>query len=308
MFTINDLSKKLVNNSDVFFINIIIDFLNNFINTYDILSKEEILYRINKLEYIGLSNELYRCDDSNATFGSGFYYYVALNKKNQNLDINMIKSYLYHELIHCLSDHYEKKKIVNGLSISINVGSLFDEIMTEYYSQILLHNENIINNQKKIIREDDNNKEYIYYKGSGYHRYMPLGVIYDYLFQNGLIKAKFIDNRLFIKKYNNLMNYLNINNLDYITFINETDFKKRFKNITMIFIKYLIYYYEKNNLNKKDIINDKYLLCFINFLSKEKIHDIIIPNRELYFYIYNELFKYIYKDEKILTYNIAFKS
>ena len=80
MFTIDDLRENLVNNSDIYFINIVIDFLNNFYNTYKVLSKEEILERINKLEYIGYNKDQYTLEeDEYATFGSGIYYYVALN-------------------------------------------------------------------------------------------------------------------------------------------------------------------------------------------------------------------------------------
>ena len=53
MFTKNDLSTNLINNSDQLFIDYIIDFLNNFYKTFKILDKDEILKRINVLDYVG---------------------------------------------------------------------------------------------------------------------------------------------------------------------------------------------------------------------------------------------------------------
>jgi len=299
MFTKDDLSIELINSSDIYFINIIIDFLNNFYNTYKILTKEEIKEAINKLEYIGFSKNQYKIDSSeHATFGRGIYYYIALNNHYLNSDISVHKSYLYHELIHCLSSYKDHHKEVNGLNKDHI--TIFDEIMTEYYSQILLMNENINNYHIQVYEEDSNYKLYSSYYGNGYHLYMPLAKIYDYVFQNDLIRAKFINQKIFNKYFNELLKKIDINDFDYDSFINETDYKIRYYQITELFIKYLIYLYNNNGIDIKLMFNDKNISYFIELLNKEKINNIIMPNRELCLYIYDLINNNIYKEKKLI--------
>ncbi len=300
MFTIDDVRENLVNNSDIYFINIVIDFLNNFYNTYKVLSKEEILERINKLEYIGYNKDQYTLDeDEYATFGSGIYYYVALNSKYKDDSYAKHKSYLYHELTHALSNHMEDKNEVNGLNTSFNDGLLLDEIMTEYYSQILLMNENINNFHIKVFNESKNYLLYSSYYGNGYHLYMPLAKIYDYIFQNDLLKAKFIDTRVFNHKLNDIINKANIN-FSYKDLVDERNYKKRYYQITEFFIKYLVYHYKSNNLDINLLPNDRDIEIYLSLINQEVINNITIPNRELYFYLYNEVYNSLYKDKKLI--------
>jgi hypothetical protein len=299
MITINDLSENLVNNSNSIFITIIIDFINDFIETFNILSKEEILKRINRLEYIGVEKDQYKVFDADATFGSGIYFYIALNSKYQDSPFSTIKSFMYHELIHCLSSHYEDNELKEGLCLGVNNGTLFDEIMTDYYAQLLLFRRKIYNYRRDIITIKPDYQEYIDSYRIGYNIFSSLGKTYDYIFRKDLMEAKFIDSRPFINKFNSLIKELNINSFDYNSFINEKDFHKRLFNISEIFVKYLISSYENNNIDKIEIMYDQKINCFINMLSKEKHQNIVVPNQQLTFYIYNELYKFVYKENKL---------
>jgi len=299
MVTINDLSKNLVNNSNIIFINIIIDFINDFINTFNILSKEEILNRINRLEYIGISKNQYKVFDADATFGSGIYFYIALNSKYENYPQDTIKSSIYHELIHCVSSYYENNELKEGLCLDVNNGTLFDEIMTDYYAQLLLFKRNIYNYRRDIIANNETYQEYIDSYRIGYNIFSSLGKTYDFIFHNDLLEAKFVNLKRFIDKFNILIKELDINSFDYNSFINEKDYHKRLFNISEIFVKYLINFYEKNNIKRTEIIYDQKINCFINMLSKEQHNSIIVPNQQLTFYIYNELYKFIYKEDKL---------
>ena len=291
MFTKNDLSTNLINNSDSLFIDYVIDFLNNFYNTFKILSKEEILKRINILEYIGYENKEkgYICDSDKACFGSGFYYYIAVNKNVT--DKNLIKAYLYHELIHCMSIHKENGKVVNGYNKIFHNNSIFDEILTEYYSQKLLVNEDINITNKYIYEQDDNYELSSTYNGCGYHEYMGLASMYDSLFLDSLLEGKFINNDIFINSLNNII-YSNNLNMDYNSFINENDPQKRYEDITLLFINYLIDVY-KDDPCKEEIYKDYSIYDFMSYAPKEYIDNKEIPYRLLQTIINNEIHKFL---------------
>lgn len=297
MFTKNDLSTKLINNSDSLFIDYIIDFLNNFYNTFKILDKDEILKRINVLDYVGYENKEngYICNSDKACFGSGFYYYIAVNK--DVTDKTLIKAYLYHELIHCMSIHYENNKEINGYNKLFHNNSIFDEIMTEYYSQKLLVNEGINIENKFIYEKDDNYELSTTYNGCGYHEYMGLAGMYDALFLDYLLIGKFIDNNVFINNLNEII-YNNNLNMDYNSFVNENDPRKRYEDITILFINYLIDAY-KEDACKEEIYKDYSIVDFMSYAPKEYINNIEIPYRLLQSIINNEINKFLYSQKKI---------
>ena len=300
MFTKNDLTKKLVNNSNKFFINILLNFLNNFYNTFKILNKKEMLKRINKLEYIGFEDKKngYICDDDKACFGSGLYYYIAINKDLRN--INLIKAYLYHELIHCLSIHKENKKEINGYKKPFVYNPIFDEIMTEYYAHILLLNENIIFENNYVYEENNNYRLYSTYNGCGYHEFMGLAKIYDYIFNNNLLKGKFINNKCLINEINNLNHNFNLD-INYIDFINCNDPIKRYYDITILFLSKLKGMY--NNENKENIVNDKNISNYLELVLKENDGNSIKPYKDLDIMIFNELYNYLCGQSKVKKYN-----
>ena len=297
MFTKNDLSTNLINNSDQLFIDYIIDFLNNFYKTFKILDKDEILKRINVLDYVGYEKKEngYICNSDKACFGSGFYYYVAINK--EVTDKTLIKAYLYHELIHCMSIHYENNKEVNGYNKLFHNNSIFDEIMTEYYSQKLLMNENINMENKYIYQKDDNYELSSTYNGCGYHEYMGLANMYNSLFLDSLLLGKFIDNNYFINELNNII-YNNNLSMDYNSFVNENDPKKRYEDITILFINYLIDAY-KNDSGKEEIYKDYSIVDFMSYAPKEYINNHEIPYRLLQGIINNEISKFLGSQKKI---------
>ncbi len=295
MFTKNDLSTNLINNSNKVFINILLDFLNNFFNTFKILNRYEILKRINKLEYIGYEDKSkgYICDDDKACFGSGFYYYVALNK--EVIDKNLIKAYIYHELIHCLSLHNEDKKEINGFKKPFIFNPIFDEIMTEYYAHTLLKNENIIFENEYIYEEDNNHKIYSTYNGCGYHKYMGLAKIYDFIFNFNLLKGKFIHNKSLINEINNLI-YNNNLSINYDDFINCDDPLKRYYDITLLFISKLKTIYDGRN--KEEIMNDQNITNYLELILKEERGNKVKPYKDIDIFILNELYEYLCSKNK----------
>ena len=297
MFTKNDLSNDLINNSTSFYINILLDFLNNFYNTYKILSRKEILNRINRLEYIGFENRDngYICDDDKSTFGEGFYYYVAVNKNVDNNDL--IKAYTYHELIHCLSIHKENRKQINGFKSPFILNPIFDEIMTEFYAHTLLVKENINIQNTYIYEENSNYKLYSEYNGCGYHKYMGLAKIYDYIFNRNLLRGKFIDNNDLINEINNI-SFNNNLDIDYKEFINCDDPIKRYYDIALIFISKLKDTYNFNG-NKEQIVNDEHINTFLDLILKEQDSFSTKPYKDIDVMIFNEIYKYLCSQNKI---------
>ena len=295
MFTRDDLSNNLINNSNKVFIDILLDFLNNFFNTYHILNRYEILKRINKLEYIGYEDRTkgYICDDDKACFGSGFYFYIALNRNVT--DKNLIKAYLYHELIHCLSLHIEDKKEINGFKKPFIFSPIFDEIMTEYYAHTLLQKENINFENKYIYEEDNNHKLYSTYNGCGYHKYMGLAKIYDFIFNYNLLKGKFVHNKSLINEINDLINNSDLS-LDYDEFINCDDPIKRYYDITLLFITKLKNNYNEDN--KDNIVDDSNITNYLELILKEDNGNKIKPYKEIDIMILNEIYKYLYSQNK----------
>lgn len=295
MFTKNDLSNNLINNSNKVFIDILLDFLNNFFNTFHILNRYEILKRINKLEYIGyeIKEKGYICDDEKATFGSGFYYYVALNK--DVVDINLIKAYIYHELVHCMSLHIENNEEINGFKKPFINNPIFDEIMTEFYAHILLQKENIIFENKYIYEEKDEYKLYSTYNGCGYHKYMGLAKLYDFIFNKNLLKGKFVHNKSLINEINSI-SFNNNLDIDYNEFINCDDPIKRYYDITILFLNKLKNVYGDN---KDNIVNDINIKKFLDLVLQEQDHFKIKPYKDIDIMVFNEIYKYLCSQNKI---------
>lgn len=295
MITKYDLSRKLISKLEPFYINIMIDFLNNFYNTFKVLSKSEMIRRINKLEYVGYENKSrgYICDDDKACFGSGFYYYIAVNSDIHNKD--EIKAYVYHELIHCLSIHNENNIEVNGYKRPFYINPIFDEIITEFYAHTLLMKENINFRNKFVYEESNDYKLYAEYNGCGYHEYMGLAKLYDYIFNKNLLKGKFINNDYLRKEVENIIFNDNLD-FDYNEFINCNDSIKRYYDVTLLFISKLKTMY--NNSNKEQIVNDKNIPEFLNLIIKEESDNNIKPYKDLDIMIFNEIYKYLCSQTK----------
>ncbi len=294
MITKDDLQGRLINNSNDFFINILLDFINNFYKTFKILNKQEIIKRINKLEYIGYENTSrgYICDDDKACFGCGLYYYIAVNK--DIIDYSELKACLYHELIHCLSIHRERSNIVNGYKKPLEFKPLFDEIITEFYAHKLLLNENINFNNKFVYEREQDYTLYSDYNGCGYHEYMGLAKLYDYVFNRNLLYGKFINTSALRNEINDLIYNYNLN-LTYEYFINNDDPIGRYLDITKLFLYKLIDTYNYNcNSNYEIIHNDKRVNEYLDLGLKEETPYYIQPYNELETLIYNELDTYIY--------------
>ena len=168
MITENDFSPQLIDTMDEQFKRILVDFCNNFLVVFpNSISKDELLIRINKLKYIGFENKsdvnLSVSGDDDARFNSS-YSNIAVSLKHYNSEFNILKSLVYHELLHAISYHKEidydtiyKAELYRGglnreqIEVIIDnkydgthkEGEIFDEIMTEYYNTLLLKIENI---------------------------------------------------------------------------------------------------------------------------------------------------------------------
>ena len=294
MFTRDDLQDRIKRNSNDIFIDILLEFMNNFYKTFKILNKQELLKRINKLEYIGYEDisRGYICNSDKACFGQGFYYYIAVNR--DVIDYSELKACLYHELIHCLSIHRERSNIVSGYKNPDLYRPLFDEIITEFYAHTLLSQEGINYNNRFIHDENIDYKLVSTYNGCGYHEYMGLGKLYDYVFNRNLLYGKFINTASLRNEINDLIYNYNLD-MTYDSFINNDDPIRRYIDVTKLFLYKLIDTYNHNcNYNYEIINKDKHINEYLDLGLKEETPYYIKPYSELEELIVYELDKYNY--------------
>ena len=111
MVTEKDLNPELIEILSEQHKNIVIDFINSFLTTFkECITREEILTRINRLEYIGFERQENigeRCGSADAKFISSSQK-IIISNRHKTSENNIIKSLLYHELIHAISYHKEK--------------------------------------------------------------------------------------------------------------------------------------------------------------------------------------------------------
>lgn len=302
---------------------ILIDFTNNFLETFcDCITKEEILERINKLKYIGFERQENideRCNNADAEFISSSQK-IIISKRHKSSDEKVIKSLLYHELIHAISYHSEKnldssfnQYMTNrtGLNREIvefdseydgpgfNEGELLEEIMTEYYNTVLLKKEGIDFNGISVLNNYCFDQDYVEYHGTGYYNIAALGQIYDYLFGKDLMMAKLHDGNEFRRRFNELFDNTEIfaemfSNEEfkvpsYSKFVAQRNTMGRYQTACKIFIEL----FKKENKHKINNINDLLKNSdfekFLNMLvkTKNRFDESTKVNEELYMIIKN---------------------
>lgn len=300
----NDFNPVLIENMLEQHKNILIDFTNNFLTTFNgYISKEELLERINRLKYIGFERQEFldeRCGSADAEFNSS-YQKIIISSKHKNSDENTIKSLLYHELIHAISYHSEKnldsclnqyrtnRTGLNRENVEFdpeydgpgfNEGELLEEIMTEYYNIVLLQKEGIDFNGTSILKNDCFDQDYVEYHGTGYYNIAALGQIYDFLFGKELLKAKLHDGNDFRKKFNELFDNTEIfadifNNEgfkvpSYSKFVAQRDTMDRYQSACKMFVE-LFKQKHKNNINDiTDLLQNNDFNTFLNMLVKTR--------------------------------------
>ena len=304
MVTEKDLNPELIEILSEQHKNIVIDFINSFLTTFkDCITREEVLTRINILKYIGFERQENigeRCGSADAKFISS-YKKIIISNRHKTSENNIIKSLLYHELIHAISYHKEKDldSIYNkyetyriGLNRGIvdldeeydgpgfSEGELLEEIMTEYYSTVLLKKEGIDFKGVSILKNYCFNQDYVEYHGTGYYNVAALGNIYNFLFGSELLKAKLHDGNSFRNKFNKIFNETDIfddifNDEDfkvpsYSKFVAQRDVMGRYKIACKMFVEI---FKRKNSGNIKsitDLLNNHDFNTFLNMLVKTR--------------------------------------
>lgn len=319
MITENDFNQELRNSMTSEFKSILIDFVNNFLNTFKgILTKEEVLDRINALKYIGFEgtnpNYLYfKCSgNQDARYENEMIHEIIISKRHINSDKRIIKSLLYHELLHAVSEHIEKDEDTllsgrmwrTGLKREVvpyksgepgfNETEILDEIMTEYYNTIMLKNEGIDLDNRKILNSNCFFENYVEYHGTGYIEMAELGRIYDLMFGEELMKAKFIDGNEFRKKFNEIFkdtnvfaNIFNDEGYDvpnYSKFVAQRDVIERYKTACKMFVVIFKNKHMGDINSIDDLLGNEEFQNFLNMLVKtrSKIDNSTKVNEELY--------------------------
>ena len=282
---------------------ILIDFVNSFLATFDCLSKDELMARINRLNYIGFrrkENIDESCGYADAEFNSSTKK-IIISDKHKNSDANIIKSLLYNELIHAASYHSEKnldscfnQYNLNRVGLNREIvefdanydgpgfeeGELLEEIMTEYYNTLLLQKEGIDFQGTSVIQNYCFAQDYVEYHGTGYYNIAALGQIYDFLFGKEILYAKFHDGNEFRKKFNDLFDNTDIfadkfndegfRVPSYSKFVAEREVMERYRTACKMFVKL----FEKKNINSinsiVDLFQNKDFDTFLNMLVKTR--------------------------------------
>ena len=341
MITENDFNPALIEIMSEQHKNILIDFTNNFFETFSrCISKEELLARINRLKYIDFErqeNMDERCGSADAEFNSS-YQKIIISIKHKNSDANIIKSLLYHELIHAVSYHSEKnldscfdqyrtnRTGLNRENVKFDAeydgpgfdeGELFEEIMTEYYNTVLLQKEEIDFNGTITLKNYCFDQDYAEYHGTGYYNIAALGQIYDFLFGEELIKAKFHDGNNFRKAFNDLFDNTEIfanvfNNLEfkipsYSKFVAQRNTMERYRTACKLFVELFKQKYKNNISDISDLLKNNDFNIFLNMLVKTrnkfdkstKINEeLFLLTKELQKSIVSELFGNEIKDNE----------
>ena len=297
MITEKDFNTVLINTMSEQHKKILIDFSNNFLVTFNSsISREELLYRINKIKYIGFG----KCGSADAEFISSTQQ-IIISDRHTTSDINTIKSLLYHELIHAISYHSEKNldscfnqygTYRTGLyrqnvefdaeydGPGFDESELLEEIMTEYYNTVLLQREGIDFDGISVLQNYCFDQDYVEYHGTGYYNIAALGQIYNFLFGNDLLKAKLYDGNDFRTRFNELFDNTGIfdnlfNNEDfkipsYSKFVAQRDTMGRYKIACMMFVEMFKQKYKNSINNINDLLNNNEFNTFLNMLVKTR--------------------------------------
>jgi len=297
MITEKDFNSTLIGTISEQHKKILIDFSNNFLATFnDYISREELLNRINKLKYIGFG----KCGSADAEYISSTQQIIISDKHNTS-DANIIKSLLYHELIHAISYHSEKdldscfneyetnRTGLNRQNVEFDAeyegpgfdeGELLEEIMTEYYNTVLLQREGIDFKGTSILKNYCFDQDYVEYHGTGYYNIAALGQIYDFLFGKDILKAKLYDGNDFRKKFNKLFENAGIfddifNSEDfkvpsYSKFVAQKNAMERYKTACKMFVELFKQKYKNSINNFTDLLNNNEFNTFLNMLVKTR--------------------------------------
>ena len=304
MVTEKDLNPELIEILSEQHKNIVIDFINSFLTTFkDCITREEVLTRINILKYIGFERQENigeRCGSADAKFISSSQK-IIISNRHKTSENNIIKSLLYHELIHVISYHKEKdldscnnkyetyRTGLNREMVDFDEeydgpgfieGELLEEIMTEYYSTVLLKKEGIDFKGISILKNYCFDQDYVEYHGTGYYNVAALGNIYDFLFGRELLKAKLHDGNNFRKIFNKIFDETDIfddmfTDEDfkvpcYSKFVAQRDIMGRYKIACKMFVEI---FKRKNSGNIKsitDLLNNRDFNTFLNMLVKTR--------------------------------------
>ena len=304
MVTEKDLNPELIEILSEQHKNIVIDFINSFLTTFkDCITREEVLTRINILKYIGFERQENigeRCGSADAKFISS-YKKIIISSRHKTSENNIIKSLLYHELIHAISYHKEKdldscnnkyetyRTGLNREMVDFDEeyegpgfieGELLEEIMTEYYSTVLLKKEEIDFKGISILKNYCFDQDYVEYHGTGYYNVAALGNIYNFLFGRELLKAKLHDGNNFRKIFNKIFDETDIfddmfTDEDfkvpcYSKFVAQRDIMGRYKIACKMFVEI---FKRKNSGNIKsitDLLNNRDFNTFLNMLVKTR--------------------------------------
>lgn len=281
----------------------------NFIKTFQevypgVISKEEIIARINKLNYIGFETEEKKLSqDVDGEFFEGGQYSneILISQKHRNDTAEVIKSLIYHELIHAISSHSEIDKDYNSSLPNIRTGlkrdyalfnsantddfieesEILEEIMTEYYNTQLLKHEGIDLSGKHVIESFCFGRTYVEYYGTGYHSIANLGQIYDYLFGGELLKAKLVDGNSFRTQFNEIFKdtdiFYNIMEEDFVSsysrFVNERNSIERYKTACKMFMEMLKQKYQVSGFDINTFLNSSEIELFRGMLIKTQMYD-----------------------------------
>ena len=304
MVTEKDLKPELIEILSEQHKNIVIDFINSFLTTFkDCITREEVLTRINILKYIGFERQENigeRCGSADAKFISSSQK-IIISNRHKTSENNIIKSLLYHELIHAISYHKEKdldscnnkyetyRTGLNREMVDFDEeyegpgfieGELLEEIMTEYYSTVLLKKEEIDFKGISILKNYCFDQDYVEYHGTGYCNVAELGNIYNFLFGRELLKAKLHDGNNFRKIFNKIFDETDIfddmfTDEDfkvpcYSKFVAQRDIMGRYKIACKMFVEI---FKRKNSGNIKsitDLLNNRDFNTFLNMLVKTR--------------------------------------
>lgn len=284
---------------------ILFDFIKSFEEVYsDIISHEEIIARINNLNYIGFETE-----DRKLSLGTDGQFFemgpngkeILISKSHENGPKENIKSLIYHELIHAISYHSEidndycnnQPIFRTGLNRDfplfssiesddfIEENETLEEIMTEYYNTVLLRHEGINMSGKHTIESFCFGRTYVDYYGTGYHSIANLGQIYDYLFGQELLKAKFVDGNNFRNNFDEIFKSTGIFTdimeeefaSQYSRFVTEKGVINRYKTACKMFMELIKNKYSNMEFDINEFANSPEIEKFRDMLIKTQMYN-----------------------------------
>ena len=197
----------------------ILDFCNTFQRTFpNILDKDTLLSKINKLGSLTFNNSLLKGEITGETkYESPVKIEILPNMSDRDE-----RNSTYHELFHLISyKGFEKGLYEDGMleyeDELYTEHNGFDEIMNEFYTIKMLENEGrFLDGKVELTTPTKSNMTRIVapQKGNGYIPIEPLAEIYDRTFGRDLLKAKLLDRKPFMDKFNKEFDGLNIGTME----------------------------------------------------------------------------------------------